>query len=161
MDTTYTIDWNDSLGQNGTIDGYYFVYRSDDPIFDPSELVYGPLEDTQKSQDDSDPLCDPCYYNVWNYQIQAQSPTINVVVPGVGPPGGGTNIAVYGNNFQVGATVILCGVYAVDVLFHYDTKLTCTTPPHPSCPVPPCTCDVKVINPNGQHGTLAGGYTYE
>ncbi|MBI1916676.1 MAG: hypothetical protein HYS12_18365, partial [Planctomycetes bacterium] len=40
---SYDISWPDSLGQNAVTDGYYWVYRSATPFFDPTDKIAGPL----------------------------------------------------------------------------------------------------------------------
>jgi len=153
--TTYTIDWNDTLGDNALIDGYYFVYRSDTPFFVPGDNVYGPLAEGVTDQDDVDPPCDPCYYKVWNFILNTQPPIVSVVVPDNQPPSVTQDVTVFGDNFEIGATVTFCGSNASNVVVESSNKITCTTPALPSQ-----QCDVTVTNPNAQEGTLTNGYTY-
>ena len=88
-------------------------------------------------------------------------PFVDTVSPSTGPVAGGTTVNIYGNYFIEGATVTFCGIEAEGVMYHNESWLSGTTPENPSCGTPPCDCDVEVTNPNGQDGTLAGGFTYE
>ncbi|MEO0263428.1 MAG: IPT/TIG domain-containing protein, partial [candidate division WOR-3 bacterium] len=154
---SYTIDWNDSYGENSLIDGYYFVYRSDTPFFDPQDRINpSPIPNGTTSYVDSNPPCTVCYYNVWNYQLDTQPPQVDAVVPATGPVSGGTSVKVYGNNFQNGAKVYFDNVLATNIVFVNESQINCKTPPHSAGAV-----DVKVVNPNGQDGVLTGGFTYQ
>ncbi|MBN2383113.1 proprotein convertase P-domain-containing protein [bacterium] len=153
---TYTISWPDVEDQNALIDGYYFVYRSDDPIIEPTDLVYGPLDDLTKSQADINPSCDPCYYQVWNYELSTLPPDVKSVVPDSGPASTTQDVEVFGDHFISGAEVTFCGTHATKVTVINPSKITCTTPA-----LAAGFCDVKVINPNAQEGLLEDGYEYE
>ena len=98
---------------------------------------------------------------VWDYALDNPPPTVDAVVPAQGPQAGLTAVSIYGDHFQSGAAVTLCGEAATDVVVVNAAKITCKTPPY-TCPSgPPCACTVKVVNPNGQEGTLANGFTYQ
>ncbi|MBN2383320.1 proprotein convertase P-domain-containing protein [bacterium] len=152
---TYTIGWSDGFGVNDEIDGYYFVYRSDTPFFDPSDLISTALPDSTKSFEDVDPPCTTCYYQLWNYQLDTQPPIVGAVVPASGTELMTHNVTIYGQHFQTGATVTFCGTNATNVNVVSEYMLTCTTPA-----LAQGSCDVTVINPNNQEGTLEDGYTY-
>ena len=62
------IAWDDSVGSNATIDGYYYVYSSEYPLFSEADLAYGPLDDPVREQADT-PACDLCFYQIRNVPI--------------------------------------------------------------------------------------------
>ncbi len=152
---TYTIRWDDSYGENSQIDGYYFVYRSSDPFFSSEEKISGAIPNGTSLYNDTAPSCDPCYYNVWNYQIETQPPNPEAVVPSTGPTTGGTQVSIYGRNFQSGAKVYFDNILATDITFVSEYLINCKTPAHSVGAV-----DVKVVNPNGQYGIITNGFTY-
>lgn len=152
----YTIDWNDTYGQNSLIDGYYFVYRSDTPFFDPQDKINPtPIPNGTTNYIDSNPPCSICFYNVWNYQLNTQPPIVEAVVPSTGPISGGTAVKVYGENFQQGAKVYFDNILAMEITFVNSSQINCKTPSHSAGQV-----NVKVVNPNGQEGLLNNGFTY-
>jgi len=162
VDQTYTIDWLDDpeepLNVNDQISGYYFVYRSGTWSFSPTDLISGPVPNEQNSFDDvqsGPPPCDPCYYKVWNYQLDTPSPVVDSVVPNNGPVSGGTAVKIYGENFQADATVSFCGIPATSVIVVSAFQIKCTTPAAPAG-----VCDISVMNSNNQHGTLEDGFIY-
>jgi hypothetical protein len=75
--------------------------------------------------------------------------------PGTGTINGGTAVTIAGTAFQNGATVRFGGVAATNIQVLSSTTITATTPAHTAGAV-----DVSVTNPNGQSGTLSGGFTY-
>jgi len=158
----YTIDWNDDPGDpenhNEEINGYYFVYRSSSKSMYPADLIAGPLPDSQKIHVDvqgEPPPCTTCYYKVWNYQLDTLPPVVQAVFPASGPRDTATPVNVYGLNFQTGATVKFCGSAATNVVRVNESMISCNTPA-----LSAGVCDVTVINPNNQEGTLIDGYTY-
>jgi hypothetical protein len=82
-------------------------------------------------------------------------PTVTLVSPATGDGAGGTSVTVTGTNFQPGATVQFNNSPSTSVVFVNSTTLTAITPPHGAGVV-----NVTVFNPDGQQGTLAGGFTY-
>lgn len=82
-------------------------------------------------------------------------PAVASVTPNFGPTAGGTGITITGADFQSGATVSIGGAAATGVTFVSATSLTATTAAHAEGAV-----NVVVSNPDGQIGTLAGGFTY-
>ena len=92
--------------------------------------------------------------------VAALPPSVTSVNPDSGSSNGGTEIIVYGSNFEKGGVAgITMGdnwisdyniTYAVD-----GTWLQLSTPAHAAG-----TVDVTVRNPDGQEGTLSSGYTY-
>jgi hypothetical protein len=152
----YDVTWPGGSGDNGAIDGYYFVYRSDTPFFDPTDkITVSPLADGTQAYTDIGPPCSTCYYNVWNYQLDTLPPAVAAVAPPLGPAAGGTNVSIFGQNFTGGAKVYFDNVLATSIGFVSSNMLTCTTPAHASG-----TVTVKVVNPNAQEGSLPNGYTY-
>ena len=87
----------------------------------------------------------------------AAAPTVTGVSPNSGPVTGGTPVTVTGTGFVsgVGLSVTFGGSAATGVTWNSATSLSCTTPNHAAGAV-----DVRVTNPDGQFGTLAGGFTY-
>jgi len=153
----YSIAWPGSQGDNAVISGYYFVYRSDTPFFDPDDKISpAPIPTGTTQYVDSNPPCSLCYYNVWNYALDTPPPNVMSVVPNQGPAAGGTAVNVFGQNFQSGAKVYFDTAQATNVIFVSSNMLTCTTPAHAAGSV-----TVKVQNPNGQEGTLVSGFTYQ
>ncbi|MBN2382887.1 IPT/TIG domain-containing protein [bacterium] len=156
--TVYTLDWNDTLGNNSLIDGYYFVYRSESPFFEAADLISAPIEDglTNFADDQSGtPPCTNCYYKVWNYQLPDTPPKVLIVSPSSGPQNTGTPVTVLGHHFQPNARVLFCSTPASDISVTNENSISCTTPP-----LTAGSCPVSVINPDNQIGTLSGGYTY-
>lgn len=163
--SSYTIDWNDALGNNASIDGYYFVYRSSIPQFGPPDRINATPIGTCGSRPsctttlhqyiDSNPACSTCYYSVWNYQLDTAPPSVQAVVSGSGSSSGGITVNVFGENFASGAKIYFDGILASSIVFVNSSQLRCATPAHAVGAV-----DVKVSNPNGQEGTLSSGYNY-
>lgn len=84
------------------------------------------------------------------------APVVSGVNPNRGPSAGGTVVTLTGANFANGATVTIGGVAATNVVVSSTTSLTATTGGHAAGAV-----DVVVRNPDGQTGTLTGGFTYD
>jgi uncharacterized delta-60 repeat protein len=83
-------------------------------------------------------------------------PTVTGVTPSSGPLAGGQTVTVTGQNFQPGILMVTFGaVAAKGIVVTSATSLTAVTPGHPLGPV-----DVVVTNPDGQAGTLLGGFIY-
>jgi hypothetical protein len=85
----------------------------------------------------------------------AAPPTVSGIVPPQGSTAGGTGVTITGTGFATGAAVTLGGLAATAVSVQNDTTITATTPAHAAGAV-----DVVVTNPDTQHGTQAGGFTY-
>lgn len=83
------------------------------------------------------------------------APTVNSIAPVSGPAAGGTAVTITGADFVAAATVSFGGVTATSVNVANETTITATTPSHIAGVV-----DIVVTNPDGQSGTLAGGYEY-
>lgn len=83
------------------------------------------------------------------------APIVSNVVPSSGPVTGGNAVTISGANFQPGATTTIGGAPATSVNFISAAQLTAIAPAGAAGPV-----TVQVTNPDGQIGTLAGGYTY-
>jgi hypothetical protein len=83
------------------------------------------------------------------------APTVTAISPNSGSVSGGTSVTITGTGFVTGATVSIGGASATAVTFGSATSLTATTPARSSG-----AQNVVVTNPDGQTGTLTGGYTY-
>lgn len=83
------------------------------------------------------------------------APTVTDVAPASGTTAGGTAVTIAGAAFQPGAAVWFGGAPATDVTVDGSSTITAVTPPNSAG-----TVDVVVTNPDGQSGTLAGGFTY-
>lgn len=77
------------------------------------------------------------------------------VAPNSGPIAGGTPIAIAGAGFQAGATVLIGGNPAVNVVVVDTNNITCDTPAGAAG-----FADVTVTNPDTTTGTLFGGFDY-
>lgn len=177
---TVTIQWHDSLSSdaNSDIDGYYYVYRSDTPIFTPDDLisvdVYGdpdpiphctsgagrPDCTNDDFNDDDHEFVDYCpsslcYYKVWNYELTTDPPLVDSLVPSSADEMTQTEVIIYGLNFTEGAAVTFCETPATDVVVENESRIRCTTPE-----LTARTCDVTVVNPNGQKGTKTSGFVF-
>lgn len=93
---------------------------------------------------------------VWRSVPSAPPPTLATVSPNSGTHLGGTAIGLTGTGFQFGVTVTIGGNPATGVTFNNGTQLSATTPVSGSAGPK----DVRVINPDGQSVTLAGGFSY-
>jgi hypothetical protein len=154
------INWPDSVpgSDNAVIDGPYWVYRSTDPFFDDTEILTTPppLSDATKTYTDvGSHSGGPYYYQLVNARFNAPAPAVVYVNPPTGPIAGGTQITVFGSGFKSGAGVKVDGVNAINVIIVNSTTITCKTPAGTTG-----AKDVKVINLNGQFGTMVGGFTY-
>lgn len=152
-----TCSLSSTVGENGVIDGYYFVYRSlDDPFFTAGDLLtVGGLAEETRCHPDSDlpPPGHAYFYKVYNYALVP--PQVGVVLPNSGPAAGGTSVSVLGLEFQSGARVYFGGVPAAAVTWVSASQLDCATPAHAAGAV-----TVKVVNPDGGEGSLPNGFTY-
>jgi|GEM_PF-6529965 len=83
-------------------------------------------------------------------------PTVTAIHPSAGTIAGGTSVIINGTGFQTGASVTIGGVPAGNVSVTNATTLSAVTGAHAS----PGAVDVVVTNPDGQAGTLTGGFTY-
>jgi hypothetical protein len=82
-------------------------------------------------------------------------PKVTGVSPTSGTTAGGSAVTLTGQNFAPGARVIFGGAPATSVVVVSATQITAKTPPHAQG-----TMNVTVINPSGQSGTLANGFTF-
>jgi phospholipase C len=82
-------------------------------------------------------------------------PTLASISPSAGALNGGTLVTLSGLNFLSGATVVFGTTAASNVTVVSSTTITATTPANPQGAV-----NVVVTNPDGQHGGLILGYTY-
>ncbi|MCI0342030.1 MAG: IPT/TIG domain-containing protein [Planctomycetales bacterium] len=77
------------------------------------------------------------------------------IVPSSGPTTGGTAVTITGGSLQTGAGVTIGGSPATSVVVFSPTQITVLTPAGPAGPA-----NVTVTNPDGQSGTLGGGFGY-
>ena len=92
----------------------------------------------------------------------ANAPAIDPTTPITtvsGPNVGGTSVTINGTDFQPGAVVLFGaapgGISALNCTEDAGTTITCLTPAHAAGAV-----DITVVNPDGQHGSSAGAFTY-
>lgn len=83
------------------------------------------------------------------------APVVTSVSPNSGSPAGGTVVAITGTGFVAVPTVTFGGTPATNVAFSSSTSIIATVPARAAGAVA-----VVVGNPDGQTGTLAGGFTY-
>jgi plastocyanin len=92
--------------------------------------------------------------------VVSTAPTITSVSPSTGSTAGGTTLTIKGTNFVSGATVKIGGVDAINVAFVDSTTLTAVTPLGPASELAGLPLDVTVTNPNNEHATAAGAFSY-
>jgi len=83
------------------------------------------------------------------------APAVSSVSPNTGSTAGGSAVTITGTNFVAGATASFGGAQATNVNVTNSTTITALTPAHSAGVV-----SVVVSNPDGQNGTLSGGFTY-
>ncbi len=83
------------------------------------------------------------------------APTVTAISPSSGSTSGGTAVSITGTGFVSGATVSIGGASATGVTVSSATSIIATTPAGTVG-----AQDVVVGNPDGQTGTLIGGYAY-
>ncbi len=83
------------------------------------------------------------------------APTVASIDPNRGPAGGGTSIHIVGDHFAGGATVMIGGVPATDIVVESATSITAKTGAHATG-----ASDVTVTVA-GRSGALAAAFTYE
>ena len=153
------IEWPSALGNNGAIDGPYWIYRSTDVSFDAAEILVTtpyPIPDGTETWTDSGTGSAPetYYYKVLNARYLDPAPVVNVVFPNDGPETGGTSVTIYGEHFSEGDTVTFGFAPAAAVVVVSDLAITCETPAGAG------TAKVIVTRRNGQFGEKIGGFTY-
>jgi len=90
-----------------------------------------------------------------NYTLKLPAPTATSSSPASGPTAGGTAMTINGTNFVSGATVLVGGKPATNVVVVGSQTLTLTTPAHAAGVV-----NLVVTNPDQQAATRASAYTY-
>jgi hypothetical protein len=85
----------------------------------------------------------------------AKAPVVAGLVPDFGSALGGELISVTGAHFVSGLNLYLCGVPASEIKVSSGAQFTARTAPGPVG-----ACEVSVVNPDGQSGTLEAGFTY-
>ncbi|MCL5289261.1 MAG: IPT/TIG domain-containing protein [Acidobacteria bacterium] len=83
------------------------------------------------------------------------APIVSNVTPDTGDSSGGTTITITGSNFQTGATVLVGGRLATNVVVTNGATIQAVTAPNA-----PGTYEVRVTNPDGQSGTRLASFTY-
>jgi uncharacterized delta-60 repeat protein len=83
------------------------------------------------------------------------APTLTSVSPNSGSADGGTTVSIAGTGFQSGMSVSFGGAAAASATLNSSTSITATTPVGSVG-----AQNVVVTNPDGQTGTLVGGFTY-
>ena len=83
-------------------------------------------------------------------------PAVNSVAPNWGAPEGGTTRTVYGTGFQTGATVMVGGVAATNVVVNSANAIAFFAPTESAGAV-----NIIVNNPDTQTGTATNAYTYK
>jgi len=83
------------------------------------------------------------------------APTVSSIDPNHGPAGGGTSIHIVGNHFAGGATVMIGGAPATEVIVESATSITAKTTAHQTG-----ASDVTVAV-GGRNGTLPGAFNYD
>jgi IPT/TIG domain-containing protein len=83
------------------------------------------------------------------------APTVSSIDPNHGPAGGGTSVHIVGDHFAGGATIMIGGVPATDVIVESATSITAKTGAHPTG-----ASDVTVTV-GGRNGTLPGAFNYD
>lgn len=84
------------------------------------------------------------------------APTVTGVEPLTGSVDGGETIGISGTGFLDGATVVIDGEAATNVVVNSPTSITCRTPAHNG----PGIVDVEVVNFDGQRGAATAAFTY-
>jgi hypothetical protein len=87
--------------------------------------------------------------------VPLPAPTVTGVAPTSGPTAGGTSITITGTGFVSGATVLLGGTAASNVVVNNSTTIAATTPAHAAGDV-----NVAVTNPDAQSGSKVNAFTY-
>jgi hypothetical protein len=93
--------------------------------------------------------------NGYSYTGGNPAPTISRIVPATGPTAGGTPVTITGANFVNGATVLMGGTPALNVVRVNGSTITAVSPPHAAGAV-----NVIVVNPDLQGATLVNGFLY-
>ena len=83
------------------------------------------------------------------------APVVTSINSTSGPRRGGRPVTIEGSNFQSGATLVFGRSRATTVVIESPTVISAMTPSRRDG-----TVDVTVTNPDGQAGTLEGGYTF-
>ena len=91
----------------------------------------------------------------FTYLEEALAPTISSVDPWDGPVTGGTEVNIYGTNFQPNPTVLFGATLAAAVLFKDSGHVAATTPSGSLGPV-----NVSLKNSDGQEAVLETGFIY-
>ena len=83
-------------------------------------------------------------------------PTLQSLSPDSGSTGGGTIITVTATGLKPGATALVGGAAALDVVISAPTSMHITAPVHEAGSV-----DVSIKNPDGQSATLVAAFRYQ
>jgi len=90
-----------------------------------------------------------------SYTMKLPEPTVTASSPVSGPTAGGTAMTINGTGFVSGATVLVGGTPATNVVVVGPQTLTLSTPAHAAGLV-----NLVVTNPDQQAATRASAYTY-
>jgi len=104
----------------------------------------------------SNPLC-VLSHSTQMKPVPSVAPTISEVIPGFGPPSGGTRVVVLGSNFvDSPAARIRFDITDVMPIFHSSGTLICHTPQHS-----PGQVSVRVCNSNKKWSETSANFTYD
>lgn len=93
--------------------------------------------------------------SILSITVEAGAPIAASASPTSGSTAGGTPVTISGAGFLSGATVLIGGQPATNVVVVNSTTITLTTPAGTAG-----AASIVVTNPGGLTGTLAGGFTY-
>ena len=90
----------------------------------------------------------------WYEPVNPKPPLVLAADPYQGSALGGTEVTLFGKDFQPGVSVLICGSKAV-VDSVTGANVVLHTPAGPLGP-----CDIEAVNPDGLSSTLDGGFKY-
>lgn len=90
------------------------------------------------------------------YQYVYPAPVIESITPNQGEVTGNLQLDIRGKYFINGAKVFFDGVQLQNVVFYSSTQIKVKTPTWSTAD----TVDVRIVNPDGQDGTMVDGFTY-
>src|SRR5688572_11491107 len=93
--------------------------------------------------------------NGYTFLVPPPPPVVNSITPNSGSTAGGTSVSISGSGFLPGATVLIGGTTAANVVVVNSSSITAVTPAHAAGAV-----NVVVTNTDGQSGTKTNGYTF-
>lgn len=90
----------------------------------------------------------------WYEPVSPKPPLVLAADPYQGSALGGTEVTLFGKDFQPGVSLLICGSKAT-VTSVTPANVVMTTPPGPLGP-----CDIEAVNPDGLSSALEGGFKY-